>query len=128
MCDENLNSARRRPTRSSSLGSDNKHRSLLQVIEREQLKFPSGTATAQVIKTLHAVPMDEADDPDPRRVVPRLGACPSRLSNKSEVPLGFRFHSSQSALDWQYSRKTSDILLSTALDGHLDIATIQVRY
>ena len=102
----------------------------MQVIEREQLKFPSGTATAQVIKTLHAVPMDEADDPDPRRVVQRLGACPTRTpSSISDNPFGFRIHSSPSSLERQYSRKTSDILLSTALEGlQEDAAQVQLVY
>jgi uncharacterized oligopeptide transporter (OPT) family protein len=93
-----------------------------QVIEREQLKFPSGTATAQVIKTLHAVPMDDGDDPDPRRVVSRLGMCPSRVHSRSSVPFGFRIHASRTSLDWQYSSKTSDILLSSALDDSHGIA------
>jgi uncharacterized oligopeptide transporter (OPT) family protein len=93
-----------------------------QVIEREQLKFPSGTATAQVIKTLHAVPMDDGDDPDPRHVVSRLGCCPRRVHSRSEAPFGFRILASRSSLDWQYSRKTSDILLSTAVDDSHGIA------
>jgi uncharacterized oligopeptide transporter (OPT) family protein len=98
-----------------------------QVIEREQLRFPSGTATAHVIKTLHAVPMDEGDDTDTRRVVPRLGCCPDRMHSLADVPCGFRFFSSQQLLDRQYSRKTSDVMLSTHLSLMLNEAGLRAQ-
>ena len=62
--------------------------------------------------------MDEVNDPDPRRVVQRLGGCPGRTAaGRLDAPPGFRIHSFQSSLERQYSRKTSEILL------HADLGT-----
>lgn len=98
-----------------------------QVIEREQLRFPSGTATAQVIKALH-----EAHGPEEvsgNQAQMGIASClqsPSRVSYNSHVPCGFRIGSSYCSIEEPYKRTTSDVILSTALSAVLDEEISQV--
>lgn len=93
-----------------------------QVIEREQLRFPSGTATAQIIKTLHEIHGTEGASagPDAQMSVASLLQCPSRVSLNSHVPFGFRIGSSRCSIERPYRRTTADVILSTALSAALD--------
>lgn len=91
-----------------------------QVIEREQLRFPSGTATAQIIKTLHAAHGTDDGTLDAAPSVASLLQCPSRVSYNSNVPFGFRLGSSRCSIERPYKRTTADVILSTALSAALE--------
>lgn len=101
-----------------------------QVIEREQLRFPSGTATAQIIKTLHQAHGSTDPDTGPLDVTPSVASllqCPSRVSYNSNIPFGFRLGSSRCSIERPYKRTTADVILSTALSAALeDEASSQV--
>lgn len=89
-----------------------------QVIEREQLRFPSGTATAQIIKTLHE--NHGSDDAAAITSTASVMQSPSRVSYNSHVPFGFRIGSSRCSIERPYWRTTADVILSTALSAALD--------
>lgn len=97
-----------------------------QVIEREQLRFPSGTATAQIIKTLHENhgSDDATGNAGTAISTASLLQTPSRVSYNSHVPFGFRIGSSRCSIERPYQRTTADVILSTALSAALDEETL----
>jgi uncharacterized oligopeptide transporter (OPT) family protein len=81
-----------------------------QVIEREELRFPSGTATAQVIKALYAFQdtTNVAGSQSP-------GNFSGRLHMSSHIPCGFRIRASKASMERPFCRQASDVLLPGSL-------------